>query len=124
MVGYHHDKQIIPHRRHFELINEMTETTVGECYRIQVGVRQPMVGYLKRFVTAQGEECRHPWGRLLCTFLQLLLKPCESDIIIGSPFAESVANGEILVGSDTAISGAEEVALHIGKVDVSPVKHV
>ena len=48
----------------------------------------------------------------------------EGDVVVRSPFAEAAGEREVAVCRDPAVTGTEEIALHIGEVDISTIQHV
>ncbi len=53
-----------------------------------------------------------------------LIEAVEGPVVSHAPLAHPLGKRKIAVGSYPAIPRAEEIALHIGEVDVSAIEHV
>ena len=124
MIRYQHDQQILPYLGLLQAVDEMAQTTVGKGHGIEVGMFPPVERHLERLVAAEGQEGGEPGllrsGPLPKGFIEV----GKSDIVIGTPLAQPARQGEIPVGCDLLIAGTEEVALHIGEVDITSIEHI
>ena len=119
MVGQTNDKQIVPNRSFAYTLYELSEAMVGKSKSIWLLFLQPVIGYFKRFVTAQSKKSGMPGG--VSSVFQHLIEMIEGYIIVDSPSVLVLTHGEIGISGQFLISTFQQIAFHIGKINITAI---
>ena len=106
MVWQADDKQVFPLRKGFEFVDKFSQAIISEGKRIGDFFFQPMIGYFKRLMAAQGKKGCMP-GLVSIPLLYLTVEVLEGDVIVYSPWIFSFVYAEIHVCCQMLVSTAQ-----------------
>ena len=125
MVGQADNQKVAPLRAAAQTVDKAPEAVVEIGHGVGfLVVRDPAVRHFPRLVAGQGEESRVP--RLtVAPAGDHLVEAVERDAVRHPPVVRPAdVGGEVRIAIDALVTRGEEIAVHVGEVDVAAIEEI
>ena len=122
VVGQTDYEHVLPLRKFLQSLYELAQMIVGKGKRVFNLILELIEGNVERIMTAQCKKACVP--RTAFSVLYVVVKPLEGNVVVNAPHVLQISQFKVHVSRKLLITTAQQITLHVSKVDVTAVKEV